>query len=519
MKKTLSLSLAMMVSSGIFAQSLVNFQTDEQGKIYSSSSIQNSLSNQDMQTDGLILDWSEPDFNISNNPSLDSWDSRLTMGLNGVPYVVYSDNHSNGLQKIMFRKKVNNEWTAPIFVDAGGEIGGRNNHFGAIGYSPNGDLHVTFNVWAFENVRNYVGYAHYDAVEGTWSDAEKISDLNGTVNHFTTRHDIYSTEDNKPVVVWGYDFRANQTNEEIYMKYFDGTNWSSDIAVSDVTDNLNAGLPHIKSIRNNKGMILYAENVDATNMELRYRIYDETTHTLSPAKVVTTQNVGFSNYVLTVAGLEVKVLLLYKNGSQDNIEIYNYDSDTDSFTLSEHEFQIAANAGGLMKRADMDCMGIGECGIVFTDFLEETNTFVSFNDEEGFGEPVIINEQNPGFDTPNIRMDYLGNAHVVWSDYRFNDGEGWDEREVFYKMGATSLINVTDFSTSNFVIYPNPTSGQFTIDTKEAFKVEIFNALGKMVQTQNISGKTNIQTSLSTGVYFLKLSNEKGSHVRKLIIK
>lgn len=518
MKKPLTLSLGLLLSGGIFAQSWSNLQTDETGKIFTTTQILNLPPINPLNPDALELEWSE-DFNISNHSTVDSWDSRLTVGNDGTPYVVYSDNHTNGLQKIMFRKKVDGNWTTPIFVDAGGEIGGRNNHFGAIAASPNGDLHVTFNVWAFENVRNYVGYAHYNAATDTWEDAVKISDLNGTVNHFTTRHDVYSTAENLPVVIWGFDFRANQNNEEIYMKYHDGTSWSEDIAVSDVTDNLSAGLPYIKSMGNQNGMILYSEMVGAIN-QLFYRIYDETSHTLSPARLITDQNVGINNYALTRAGNQIKVSLIYKNpSSEDVIEIYNYNPDTDSFGLSEHTFSIPANAGGLMKRVDFDCMADGECGIVFTEFLEEYISFLTFNEEEGFGEPVRIVEQNPGLDAPNIRLDTEGNAHVVWSDYRFNDGQGWDEREVFYKMGSNETAGISDASQFHVAVYPNPSNGQFTIDSQENFKVEIFNSLGKLVQIETISGKTQIQTNLPSGIYFLKLSNEKGSKIQKIIIK
>ena len=130
-----------------------------------------------------MLDWSLPDFNLSDNPGEDSWDVRLATEGNDV-YVVYNDNHTNGLQKIMYRKKINDdEWSEAIFVDAGGEIGARNNHFPAIDAAPNGDLHVAYNVWAFENTRNYIGYSHYDAGTDTWVDGVKISDLNGTVDH------------------------------------------------------------------------------------------------------------------------------------------------------------------------------------------------------------------------------------------------------------------------------------------------------------------------------------------------
>src|SRR5690606_35763735 len=134
------------------------------------------------------------------------------------------------------------------------------------------------------------------------------------------------------VVVWGYDFRENEINEEIYMTYFDGSDWSSDMAVSDVTDNLDAGYPYIKSIGDNKAMIVYAEGAFGS-MELRYKIYDETTHTLSAAKSITVDNVAANNYVLATAGTgEVMVMTIHKaiGPDRDVLRMYDYDRGSDS---------------------------------------------------------------------------------------------------------------------------------------------------------------------------------------------
>lgn len=521
MIKSLFLTMSVLTGSLAFGQIQPQMETDENGKIRFYSHYQNhNFFNPDNPT-GLELDWTEPDFNISNNPTVDSWDSRMEVGNDGKVYVVYNDNHSNGLQKIMFRKKVEDEWTAPIFVDAGGEIGSRNNHFPAITSSANGDLHVIYNVWAYENVRNYIGYSYYNAATDQWTDGLKISDLNGTVNHFNSRHDLYSTSDNLPVVVWGFDFRENQTNEEIYMKYFDGTIWSSDIPVSNITDAKDAGYPHIKSIGNNKAMIVYSEKNAGNAYELLYRIYDEATHDLSAPKTIASENININNYVLTTAGEEVKVLHLYKQASptKDVLKVYNYDTSTDAFNLSDNSIELDANAGGLLKRVDMDCMNNGDCGIVFSDFNEETNSFLSYNETEGFGTPIVINNEDPGFDTPNIRLDSQGNAHVVWSDYRNNDGSGWDEREVFYKMGENTTMNLNESDLSSVAIYPNPSKGIFTIDTQENFQIEIYNTMGKLVNEQNISGKSILNTTLPSGVYLLKLSNSNFTEVRKIIIQ
>lgn len=507
-----------------FSQTYGTYETGPNGKIFyqSPNSFPSVPQENNVGPMALALDWSNPDYNISNNPTKDSWDSRMAVGNTGDVFVVYSDNHSNNLQKIMFRKKVvGQDWSTPIFVDKGGEIGGKNNHYGAITSSPNGDLHVIYNVWANENVRNYIGYSYYNAATDIWSDGLKISDLGGTVNHTTSHHDLYSTDDNLPVVVWGYDFRENQVNEEIYMKYFDGNVWSSDIAVSDVTDNLDAGFPYIKSIGDNKAMLVYAEGAFGS-MELRYKIYDEATHSISAAKIIATENVFSNNYVLATSGTgDVMVLTIHKavGPSRDVMNVYDYDSAADSFSLSSNVFEVAANAGGLLKRIDWDCNAEGDCGIIYTDFLAETNSFLEYNPTTGFGSPLVINEENPGLDAPNTRFDPNGNLHVVWSDYRFNDGQGFDEREIIYEKGVNTNLGLNAPSLSNISVFPNPSNGAFTISTNDTFTLEIFDVLGKKLETKTITSTTQIDHNLTSGTYFLRFTNEQAVQEKKLLVK
>lgn len=525
MKKQLLLFVTSLISSSLcFSQFNGNYETDENGKLFFQGFSSNSNPNQqnNLNPTDYSLDWSNPDFNISENPAVDSWDVRLAVGNTGTAYVVYNDNHSNGLQKIMFRKKVaGGEWTEPIFVDQGVDIGDRNNHFPAIAASSNGDLHVIYNVWAFENVRNFIGYSYYNAATDEWSDGVKISDLGGTVSHFNGRHDIYSTSDNLPVVVWGYDFRENQVNEEIYMTYFNGENWSADIPVSDITDGMDAGFPNIKSIGNGKAMILYSENTSG-GMQLKYKIYDEATHELSTAQTLITENVFINNYVLVTSGTgDVRVLTIHKETGPDRdiLNVYDYNNDSNSFTLSSNTFEVAANAGGLLKRIDMDCNSEGDCAVIYTDFLAETNSFLEYYPDTGFGEPLVINEESPGFDAPSAKFDPTGNLHVVWSDYRFDDGQGFDEREVFYEMGVRDDLGTNEISFSEISIYPNPSNGTFTVVAKDKGTLEIFSMTGKLIRKDEISGIKEMKTSLPAGTYVLRFTNEKGVQVRKLLVK
>lgn len=509
-----------------FGQTNTLFDVDNDGKIHFQKIESNNPSNPDpnfLNPNDLEIDWSEPDYNLSNNPEMDSWDVRIATQGEDV-FVVYNDNHTNGLQKIIFQKKLESgEWSDAIFVDAGGEIGERNNHLPAIASSSNGDLHVVYNVWAYENGRNYIGYSHYDASAGAWVDGVKISDLGGTVDHFNSYKNVYSTEEGFPVVVWGFDNRENSVNEEIYLTYFDGESWSEDIAVSDLTDNQNAGVPHIRSIGNQKAMVVYSENnSDGTSMDLKYRIYDEQSHELSEPKIITSDNVMTINYVPVASSPEQVFVLTYfkmTGPDRDVMAIYNYDINSDTFELSANTFEVPANAGGLLKRVDADCTASGDCGVIYTDFFEQKISYVGYSPETGFGEPVVICNEDPQWEFPSARFDSSGNFHASWSDMRNDPGAGWVAREAIYKMGRNESLGIGNVFAEQISIYPNPAKDVFTIQTDKSLTVEIIDISGRLIDKRMISGTTQIHKSLPSGVYFVRLTHGKEVIVKKLMVK
>ncbi|WP_100613445.1 T9SS type A sorting domain-containing protein [Confluentibacter citreus] len=98
------------------------------------------------------------------------------------------------------------------------------------------------------------------------------------------------------------------------------------------------------------------------------------------------------------------------------------------------------------------------------------------------------------------------------------------------------MINQQGFSQSNFgnastqqnieglSIYPNPvTEGRqiIYITSKKNFakNIEIYNVLGKQILSTVLNGKELNISSLSTGVYILKITENKISETRKLVIK
>ncbi|HLV43026.1 MAG TPA: T9SS type A sorting domain-containing protein, partial [Brumimicrobium sp.] len=70
-------------------------------------------------------------------------------------------------------------------------------------------------------------------------------------------------------------------------------------------------------------------------------------------------------------------------------------------------------------------------------------------------------------------------------------------------------------------VYPNPNTGQFTVETKFDVKVEIINSIGKLVyKDEHFKGKNvvNLGSSIETGMYIVKFTDGNGNFGYKNIV-
>ena len=83
-------------------------------------------------------------------------------------------------------------------------------------------------------------------------------------------------------------------------------------------------------------------------------------------------------------------------------------------------------------------------------------------------------------------------------------------------------VGIEEIKQAQFVFYPNPSNGQFTI-TSEFIGANtilvIYNTLGKEVYQQKIAHSTEIvNTELSNGIYLLRILTDKGIQAQKIIV-
>jgi hypothetical protein len=82
------------------------------------------------------------------------------------------------------------------------------------------------------------------------------------------------------------------------------------------------------------------------------------------------------------------------------------------------------------------------------------------------------------------------------------------------------VLSNTSFTASDFSVYPNPVADMLNVAAKDNLKsVIVYNAIGQQILHLNPDQKEMqiATTKFSKGVYFIKLSTEKGSHTLKII--
>lgn len=104
--------------------------------------------------------------------------------------------------------------------------------------------------------------------------------------------------------------------------------------------------------------------------------------------------------------------------------------------------------------------------------------------------------------------------------YTYSDANGC-ENSAEGIMEVTSCVGLTEPEHSFYSIYPNPTSGNISVDLKKEgdYSVRIFNANGKVVVDTKIRKSGIISLSgLENGLYMIKVSNGQDSYIQKLTL-
>jgi Secretion system C-terminal sorting domain/DOMON domain len=92
-----------------------------------------------------------------------------------------------------------------------------------------------------------------------------------------------------------------------------------------------------------------------------------------------------------------------------------------------------------------------------------------------------------------------------------------------FATGSFTTLGTEDFSLNATSIFPNPSSGEFSIKTKTNLsKVNVYSQTGALVKTIEVTDESNeveLKVSeLQSGVYFLELQNDSEKSWKKVIV-
>lgn len=158
---------------------------------------------------------------------------------------------------------------------------------------------------------------------------------------------------------------------------------------------------------------------------------------------------------------------------------------------------------------------------------------------ERFAVYVSTTDTAPASFTKISSGAFTTTPNITWAEYTYNLPASYDGLPVYVGIKCTSIdqfgfafddfsitaasLSTQNFLTSNFAVYPNPTSDVLNINSKNnttaVNAIQITDINGRIVkEVKGMTNQININ-ELNSGVYFLKIATDQGTGTTKIIKK
>ena len=195
------------------------------------------------------------------------------------------------------------------------------------------------------------------------------------------------------------------------------------------------------------------------------------------------------------------------NSSLEDLGLFIPGSPWVELTVNEPQAEVYVTNGNYGTHTPIEITAIIECeNQMLHDLLELTHHDLPYTLNEGENFMITIAPK------PNLgnRQDQIRTCISIVSDH--ND-------VVFDVTIDEELVSVTELSAET-KLYPNPTTGQFTVEGANVAKVEVYNLVGQKVH--EAEGKTvSIDAAeWNKGIYLVNIIEENGAvATKKLVVK
>ncbi|UTW61421.1 Omp28-related outer membrane protein [bacterium SCSIO 12741] len=200
--------------------------------------------------------------------------------------------------------------------------------------------------------------------------------------------------------------------------------------------------------------------------------------------------------------------------SDQFLNIYKYDKGDETWKL------IKAN---LSDGPAEDCMIESDINGTITVSYVDKNAGSKMSVQRlqnGNWEYLGIQGFTPGVAQANMTLNDAGIPFVLYSDV--SAGEKLSVKR-FEDFATVSVNDVSEKSSQNWRIFPNPNNGNFSLEGPHAERYELVDMTGRIHRANELNSTVDIQSvnlgSLKPGIYWIRLYSAQGNQTQSILIK
>ena len=317
----------------------------------------------------------------------------------------------------------------------------------------------------------------------------RVGDIDGD-NHMDWASSVSSSEYNAPKVSWFKNDGSGNVTEHIIDESFVRSFQLVDLDNDDYIDLVGFNIDQYYNPE-----IVWYKNIDGTGNFVKQSIAFNSYLNYYSSFIVSDLDSDGDLDIITGSDGQIS---WYKNDGQQNFsdETYIYINNT---TINDWLEIVAVD---LDSDGDMDIISTGN---------DHTIRYYINDGEQNFNPEIVVDNIYRPYN-PIYTIDVNGDNRIdIISNSSENGKIAWYEN--------TWELSLEENSISSFSVYPNPTREKIHIKSNmEISQIEIFNQLGVLVLSA-IKNSTIDVSSLSSGIYFLEISNNTEAIVKKIVIE